>query len=402
MKSLSRRCIRAFWLPAGLLLVALALACGGGAQPSPAAPAASAPAAAPVAAPTSPPAQAPAVASPASIPTVPPPAAISPMPTWVPPTFEQAEDRTLTIYSGRSQTLVHPLLVTFGEQTGVDIRVKYAGSSSTAATLLEEGDNTPADVVFLQDPGSLGILADSGALAQIPLESLDKVDPRFRSPAGLWIGTSGRARTIIYNTEAIDPATDLPPSILDFTAPEWRGRVGWAPRNGSFQAFVTALRLSLGEDAARAWLEGMRDNDAVDYPNNTTIVTATAAGEVDAGLVNHYYLERFLEEHGQGFGARNHYIGNGDPGALVLVAGVGILEPSENKDVAGQFIEFLLSGPAQTYFAQEIKEYPVSAGVQPEGDLPPLESLDPPNVDLGSLSDLEGTLKLLRETEVLP
>jgi iron(III) transport system substrate-binding protein len=294
------------------------------------------------------------------------------------------------------------LLEAFGEQTGVAIRVKYAGSGSTAATLLEEGDNTPADVVFMQDPGSLGILADAGILAQIPQETLDKVDPRFRSPVGLWIGTSGRARTIIYNTDAIDPTTDLPPSILDYTAPEWRGRVGWAPRNGSFQAFVTSLRSQLGEDAARAWLEGMRDNDAVDYPNNVTTVAAAAAGEVDVGFVNHYYLERFLEEHGPEFGARNHYIGNGDPGALVLVAGVGILQASENKDVAEEFVEFLLAAPAQTYFAQEIKEYPVSAGVEPEGDLPPLESLDPPEVDLGSLSDLEGTLKLLRETEVLP
>ena len=404
MKSLSRRCIRAFWLPAGLLLAALALtlACGGGAAPSPAAP--SAPAAAnPTPASTSPSTSAPAGASPPVIPTV-PPAAVSPMATWVPPTFAPVadRDRTLTVYSGRSQTLVHPLLVGFGEQTGIDIRVKYAGSASTAATLLEEGNNTPADVVFMQDPGSLGILADSGMLSQIPQSTLDKVDPRFRSPAGLWIGTSGRARTIIYNTEAIDPTTDLPPSILDFTEPEWRGRVGWAPRNGSFQAFVTALRLTIGEDAARQWVEGMRDNDAVAYPNNTTTVTAAAAGEVDVGFVNHYYLERFLEEHGPEFGARNHYIGNGDPGALVLVAGVGILAASENQDIAAEFVDFLLSAPAQTYFAQQIKEYPVSAGVEPEGDLPPMASLDPPNVDLGNLSDLEGTLKLLRETEVLP
>ena len=404
MKSLSRRCIRAFWLPAGLLLVglALALACGGGAASPPVAPAAPA-AVNPTAAPTSPSASAPAGVSPPAIPTV-APAAVSPLATWVPPTFAPAEDRdrTLTVYSGRSQTLVHPLLVGFGEQTGIDIRVKYAGSASTAATLLEEGDNTPADVVFMQDPGSLGILADSGMLSQIPQATLDKVDPRFRSPAGLWIGTSGRARTIIYNTEAIDPATDLPPSILDFTAPEWRGRVGWAPRNGSFQAFVTALRLTIGDDAAREWVEGMRDNDAVAYPNNTTTVTAAAAGEVDVGFVNHYYLERFLEEHGEGFGARNHYIGNGDPGALVLVAGVGILDASENKDIAVEFVDFLLGAPAQTYFAQEIKEYPVSAGVEPEGDLPPMESLDPPDVDLGNLSDLEGTLKLLREADVLP
>lgn len=400
MKSLSGRWIRGFWLPVGLLLVALALACGGGAAPPPAAP--SAPAAAnPTAAPTSPSAQVPAAASPVAVPTVPPPAAI-PIATWVPPTIPDAKDRTLTVYSGRSQTLVHPLLVAFGEQTGVDIRVKYAGSASTAATLLEEGDNTPADVVFMQDPGSLGILADSGALAPIPQASLDKVDPRFRSPAGLWLGTSGRARTVIYNTEAINPETDLPPSILDFTGPEWRGRVGWAPRNGSFQAFVTALRLTEGEDAARDWLIGIRDNDPIAYPNNVTTVSATAAGEVDVGFVNHYYLERFLEEHGEGFGARNHYIGNGDPGALVLVAGVGILAASENKDVAEEFVEFLLAAPAQTYFAQQIKEYPVSAGVEPVGDLPAMESLNPPDVDLGNLSDLEGTLRLLRETDVLP
>ena len=402
MKSLSRRWIRAFRLPAGLLLVAMALACGGGAQPSPVAPAAPA-AVNPTAAPSSPSVSVPAAPSPPAVPTV-PAAAVSPMATWVPPTFDPVEDRdrTLTVYSGRSQTLVHPLLLAFGEQTGIDIRVKYAGSAATAATLLEEGDNTPADVAFMQEPGSLGILADSGMLAPIPQETLDKVAPRFRSPAGLWVGTSGRARTVIYNTDAIDPETDLPPSILDFTAPEWRGRVGWAPRNGSFQAFVTALRLTLGEDAARDWLTSMRDNDAVDYPNNVTTVTATAAGEVDVGFVNHYYLERFLEEHGEGFGARNHYIGNGDPGALVLVAGVGILDASENKDIAEEFVDFLLGGPAQTYFAQEIKEYPVSAGVAPVGDLPPMESLDPPNVDLGNLSDLEGTLKLLRETEVLP
>lgn len=381
MKSISRRGIRIFCLPAVLSLLAMAATgCGGGGEP-------------PTPAPTS--AAAPAVSQTTT-------SAPAPTNTPVPPPATMDRDRTITLYSGRSQTLVHPLLLAFGEQTGIDVRVKYAGSSSTAATLLEEGDNTPADVVFMQDPGSLGILADAGLLVQIPQATMDKVDPRFRSPAGLWIGTSGRARTVIYNTDAINPETDLPPSILDFTAPEWRGRVGWAPRNGSFQAFVTSLRLQLGEDVARAWLEGMRDNDAVDYPNNVTTVSAAAAGEVDVGFVNHYYLERFLEEHGPEFEARNHYIGNGDPGALVLVAGVGILAASENQDIAAEFIDFLLDAPAQTYFAHEIREYPVSAGVEPEGDLPPLASLDPPDVDLGNLSDLEGTLKLLRETEVLP
>ena len=346
MATLHRRILPQVILALVALSVAVPLAlvgCGGG-EPSP-----------PPAA-TSPP-------EPTAAPTAGEPPSPAP-PTAAPP---QEEDRTLTVYSGRSRQLVHPLLETFAEVTGVDIRVKYGGSASTAATLLEEGDNTPADVVFLQDPGSLGSLSSAGMLAQIPQETLDKVDPRFRSPVGQWIGTSGRARTVIYNTEAIDPATDLPPSILDFTAPEWKGRVGWAPRNGSFQAFVTALRLQLGEDAARAWLQGMKNNDAREYPNNVTTVVAAASGEVDVGFVNHYYLERFLVEHGPEFGARNHYIGNGDPGALVLVAGAGILEASDNRQTAEEFIEFLLAEPAQQYFASEIKEYPVSAGVEPGG-----------------------------------
>jgi iron(III) transport system substrate-binding protein len=146
----------------------------------------------------------------------------------------------------------------------------------------------------------------------------------------------------------------------------------------------------------------MRENDAWDYPNNVSIVVAAARGEVEVGFVNHYYLERFLEEHGPEFGARNHYLGKGDPGALVLVAGAGILKASDNKNTAREFVEFLLSELAQVYFANEIKEYPVSAGVEPVGDLPPLDTLDPPDVDLGSLSDLKGTIDLLRDADVLP
>ena len=367
------------------LALPLALAgCGGGEQSPP--PAATSPVT-PTASAAS---NSPTSASPTEVPS----------PTKAAPAEE--EDRSLTVYSGRSQSLVHPLLEAFGESTGIDIRVKYAGSASTAATLLEEGDNTPADVVFLQDPGSLGSLAAEGMLADLPQETLEKVDARLRDPNGRWIGTSGRARTIIYNTESIDPDTDLPASILDFTDEEWKGLVGWAPRNGSFQSFVTALRLQIGEDGAREWLEGMKDNDAQEYPNNVSIVQAAANGEVDVGFVNHYYLERFLEEHGPEFKARNHFIGNGDPGALVLVAGAGILEASENRETAEEFIEFLLSEPAQVYFTSEVKEYPVSAGVEPEGDLPPIASLDPPDVDLGSLSDLQGTIDLLREVGVLP
>lgn len=312
------------------------------------------------------------------------------------------EDKTLTVYSGRSSTLVQPLLETYAKEKGIQIQVRYMGSSAVASLILEEGESTPADVVFLQDPGSLGALAQAGLLKELPDGILDEVDGKFRSPQGHWVGTSGRARTIVYNTAAINPATDLPASIFGFTAPEWKGRVGWAPPNGSFQAFVTALRLTEGEDVARKWLEDMIANDVQPYLNNVSIVAAAARGEVDVGFVNHYYLQRFLEEEGPGFGARNHFLGGGDPGALILVAGVGILDPSDNTDAAEDFIEYLLSESAQQYFAEETKEYPVAGGVAPEGDVPPLESLDSPDVDLGNLSDLQGTLALLRDVGLIP
>ena len=311
-------------------------------------------------------------------------------------------DDTLTIYSGRSQNLVHPLLEEFIEQSGLNVRVKYAGSSAIAATILEEGSNTPADVVFMQDPGSLGSLADAGMLEELPEELLSKVDSNFRSPDGLWVGTSGRARTVVYNTSAIDPDVDLPPSIRDFTAPEWRGRIGWAPRNASFQTFITAFRVKWGQEEARAWLEGIKANEPRYYPNNVTTVAGVARGEVDVGFVNHYYLQRFLEEEGLGFQARNHFLGDGDPGSLILVAGAGIIKDAGNKKGAEQFVEFLLSDTAQTYFSESTKEYPLAAGIAPDAGLPLLSTLDPVKIDLGSLSDLQGTLSLLREVGVIP
>jgi iron(III) transport system substrate-binding protein len=308
----------------------------------------------------------------------------------------------LTIYSGRSQTLVSPLLESFIEDTGIDIQVKYASSAAIAATILEEGENSPADVVFLQDPGYLGSLAHAGMLAELPDELLNRVDAGYRSSADYWVGTSGRSRTVVYNTVSVDPEQDLPNSVLDFTGPEWRGRVGWAPLNASFQAFLTAFRLKFGEDEARAWLEAMQANDVREYPNNTTIVTAVARREVDVGLVNHYYLQRFLEEEGEEFEARNHFLKGGDPGALVLAAGAGILETTDNREDAERFVEYLLSESAQRYFSTTTKEYPLVEGAPADEGLPPLSSLEPPDVDLGDLTDTRGTISLLREVGIIP
>ncbi|GAB4325715.1 MAG: iron ABC transporter substrate-binding protein [Dehalococcoidia bacterium] len=311
------------------------------------------------------------------------------------------DNASVVVYSGRSQTLVESILVEFENDTGIKVLRRYGDTSGLAGQILEEGKNSPADVFFAQDAGALGALASEDMLATLPDSLLNKVAPAFRSPDGVWIGISGRARTVVYNTDRLSPE-DLPDSILDFTDPQWKGRIGWAPTNASFQAFVTGMRVLLGDDAARDWLEGIKANDPIEYPNNSTIVQAVADGEVDVGFVNHYYLYRFLSEHGEGFKARNYFMAGGDPGALVNIAGAGILKSAKNKEAAERLIEYLLSEKAQRYFAEETFEYPLAAGVAPSVDIPPLAELEPPDLDLSDLADLRGTIELLRETGVLP
>ena len=308
---------------------------------------------------------------------------------------------TLTIYSGRTEELVQPLLEQFSDETGIRIRVRYGETAEMAATILEEGDNSPADIFFAQDAGALGAIDAEGRLAPLDQAILDLVPAGFRADDGDWVGISGRSRVVVYNTDRLSD-DELPDNVEAFTSEEWKGRIGWVPTNGSFQSFISAFRLLKGEDAARAWLEGIKDNDPEEYPNNAAAVQAVADGEVDVAFVNHYYLFRFLAEQGDGFGARNHFLTGGDVGALVNVAGAGIIEGSDSSDDAHRFLEFMLSSEAQQYFAEETFEYPLAAGVSPSVELPPLSELQPPSIDLSDLNDLQGTQELLRDTGVIP
>ena len=308
----------------------------------------------------------------------------------------------LTVYTSRFDSLLAPLAYRFTQETGIEVEVRYASTVETAARIMEEGESTAADVVFLSDPSYLGGLAKSGILLPLPEGILNRVDSRFRSRDGDWIGVSGRARAIVYNAAAVDPERDLPDSITGFTAPEWNGRVAWTPGDDSFHEFLAAFRILSGEDAARRWVEGMKANNAREYPDNTRTILAVARGEVDVTFNNHFYVQGYLEREGRAFGARNHFIGGGDVGALVLVAGAGILSSSDNVELGERFIEYLLSEPIQQYIAGTTTEYPLATGVAPAGDLPPLESLEPPDVDLGSLTDLPGSRRLLWELDLLP
>lgn len=304
-------------------------------------------------------------------------------------------EQRLTVYSGRGESLVGPLLERFSEETGVPIDVRYGDSAELALLIGEEGEGTPADVFYSQSPGATGYLADAGLLAELPGAALDAVDPRFRDPQGQWVGVTGRQRVLVYNTELVDEA-DLPASVSDVTDERYAGRVAVAPENGSFQDFVTALRQAEGDEAARAWLEGLGAGGAPTYANNDAIVEAVGRGEVEMGLVNHYYALRFLEEDPD-LPVANHVFAGSDPGSLVIPSTVSITAGSDSREAAERFLDFLQSEQSQRYFADETKEYPIAPAVEPAAGVPPLGPA--PEVDIAGLGGgLERTLELIESS----
>lgn len=307
------------------------------------------------------------------------------------------ETPALTIYSGRNENLVGPLLQQFEQDTGIRVDVRYGGSTDLAVQLLEEGEGSPADVFFSQDAGALGLVENNGLLVPLSSDILDLVDPRFSSDEGFWVGVTGRARVVVYNTDVLSPE-DLPTTITEFTDSKWADKIGWAPSNASLQAFVTALRVTAGEDAARSWLEGIVANNPRVYPNNGAVVAAIATGEIEVGFVNHYYIYQHLAEHPDAPVA-NYFFPSGDVGSMINVAGVGILNSTDVPVLAQRFVLYLLSIRGQQYFAEQTYEYPLLVYgdlVVAEG-LPPLEEHELPDLDLSDLADLETTLTLLEE-----
>jgi iron(III) transport system substrate-binding protein len=309
-----------------------------------------------------------------------------------------AQGKTLIIYSGRNENLIGPVIEKARQELGLDIEVRYGDTAELAIALLEEGRNSRADLFFAQDAGALGAMAQARRTMSIPQPLLNQVDPRLRSRNGQWVGISGRARAVDYNTQLVQP-NELPSNIWELTQPKWRGKVGWAPTNGSFQAFVTAMRSTAGDARTLEWLRGMKENGAVAYRNNTTIVEALGRGEVHLGLVNNYYLSRFTSEN-PNFPVAHHYM-PGDVGSMINVAGVSIMDTSDQQADAEKFIEYLLKPEAQGYFAEQTTEYPLVSGVQPPANQIPISQINPPNIDLSSLADLEGTISLLEQAGLL-
>jgi iron(III) transport system substrate-binding protein len=301
---------------------------------------------------------------------------------------------SITIYSGRSEELIADLLTTFTEETGVEVEVRYGDSAELAAQILEEGQNIRADVYFGQDAGALGALAKEGVTKTLPADITDLVATEYKSVNGQWVGVSGRGRVFVYDP---DKVSEVPTSYKDLMDPSWKGRIGIAPTNASFQAFITAIRVLEGERAAIDFLNAMKQNGVL-FEKNSIIMQAVQDGVVDAGLVNHYYWWELAAEIGEeNMKPEIAWFKDGDTGNLINVAGVAVLS---NNPSANVFAKWLLGDTAQKYFVERTREYSLT-GVPEVAGLKPLKEIKAPAIDLSDLDSLGETLELIRKAGLL-
>ena len=313
------------------------------------------------------------------------------------PGTDSAADGAFTLYSGRDEELVQPLIDLFEEQSGITVDVRYGNTAELGALLLEEGDATPAQVFLSQDAGALGALSQAGLFATLPADIAGTVPAGFTSTDDTWVGITGRARVVVYDGDELT-ADELPNTVAEYVEPEWAGRLGLPPGNASFQSFVTALRVIEGEAAAEEWVAALASNDLQIYENNTATLTAVNEGTLDVGLINHYYWFRQAAEVGaENMRAQLKFLDAGDAGSIVNVTGAGLLSSAVDDVDALEFVRFLVSEEAQNYFVEQTFEYPLLPGIDAPEGLPALDSLVNPELDLSDLDDLSTTQELLAE-----
>lgn len=312
---------------------------------------------------------------------------------------DQASDVTeLTVYSGRSEEFIAPFFAQWEAQSGIKLNIRYGDSAELAAQILEEGDNSPADLFLSQDAGSLGAVAEAGLFTQLSDEVASAIPAQYVAANRNWVGVTGRARVFAY---APDRVKTLPLSVADLTKSEYKNQVGIAPTNSSFQAFVTALIEIKGVVFAKSWLEALQANGAKIYPKNSAIVEAIDQGEISIGLVNHYYIWEVSEGLGREINVKNGFFASGDIGNLINVSGAGVLASSKKYAASEDLINFLSSAATQAKFVADTHEYALISGTAAPEGVPALDQIGAPSVDLSTLKNIKKTQDLLVEVGLL-
>lgn len=311
------------------------------------------------------------------------------------------EDAELTIYNGQHKDASIALMDAFTEETGIEVESREGSSNELAHQIVEEGDKSPADILYTEESTPLIMLAERELLEEIDTEALAPIPEGYKGDDGRWVGLLARSRVVAYNTDMIEEE-ELPDSVKDFANPEWDSRFAFVPTSGAFQQQLSAMIKLEGKDATKAWLEGLKEHGKI-YKKNKMALDAVEKGEVELALINNYYWDREAKEHGpENMNSQLYFFGTHDLGDMVTVAGAAILKSSPNQEKAQQFIEFATSQEGQQILTDISAQYPLNQDAD-ASELKPFTELTPPNgtLDLGEYSNGEAALELLEEVGLL-
>lgn len=307
----------------------------------------------------------------------------------------------LTIYNGQHKTATIALIDAFKEQSDIEVTTREGSSNELAHQIVEEGERSPADIIYTEESTPLIMLANKGLLSEIDAKALENIPAEYRDEHGKWVGLLARSRVLAYNPELIKE-DELPTSVQDLTESEWKDKFAFVKTSGAFQKQLSAMIKLEGRDTAKAWLEGLKENGKV-YRHNKAALDAVERGEIPFAMINNYYWDSMAREKGaDNLNSRLYFMGTEDLGDLVTVSGAAILKSSKNQDEAQAFMAFATSEAGQQILTDKSAQYPLNSKVDTKG-LKPFSELTPPNgtLDLGEYSDGKAAIELLQEVGLL-
>jgi len=297
-----------------------------------------------------------------------------------------ADKATLTLYNAQHEDLMKLMVADFTRQTGIKVNMRNGEDFELGNQLVQEGDASPADVFVTENSPAMTLVDSKGLFAKVDAAALAQVPSQFAPTDKGWVGFAARSTVFVYNGAQLK-ADMLPASIIDLAKPEWKGKLGISPAGADFQAIVSAVLSLKGEPATVAWLKGLKDNAKV-YQGNSAVMKAVNAGEVQSGVIYHYYWYKDQAESGANSkNVKQLFFGNQDPGAFLSISGAGVIKSSKHQAEAQQLVKYLNSPAGQQVLADsQALEYPIGNGATANKALKPLSELSPPTVDVTTLN----------------
>jgi iron(III) transport system substrate-binding protein len=310
-------------------------------------------------------------------------------------TATQAADKVeLTLYNGQHKEIGEAIAQAYEAKTGIHVNVRKGSSNQLASQVMEEGQRSPADVIYTEESPPLNNLGEQGFLAKIDPSTLDMLPPDYVAKDGSWMGVTARVRVVAYNPKLIDEK-DLPETVMDFAEPQWQGKVGFVPTSGAFQEQAVAIIKLHGREAAEEWLTGLRAFGKT-YTNNMVALKAVENGEIATVLVNNYYWFALQREKGQ-LDSKLHYFSNGDAGGLITISSAAVLKSSKHPREAQALLAYMASEEGQRVITQTTAEYPLHKGMVSDRGLKPFDELQAPAITPADIGNAEDALDLERD-----